>query len=134
MLVDSAAQRGQRLGDASEVRTRMQARLIRDMNPWPFNQRYRLHELAIESEIPSERCILVQTVDFRLAVIVQWRMEVTVDPIKRGDLMLADRLVDRGDGRQACIPDRLCVIPSKLFDQLAHPRIRHHREAVSYTH
>jgi len=70
----------------------------------------------------------LQKVDFGLGFIVQWRMEVAVDPGKPVDLVLTNGLVDRGDGRQACIPDRLRVIPPKFFDQLAHPRVGHHRE------
>ena len=96
-----AAQRDDRLGDARQVHAGLQTRLIHDMNPWPVNQRDRCHELAIESEVTSEGCILLQTVDFGPGFIVQWRMEVAVDPGKPGDLVLTNRLVDRGHGGQA---------------------------------
>jgi hypothetical protein len=129
VLVDPTAGGRDRLCDACEIRSRMNARLRRESNPWPAEERHCLEVLGVESQFTRERRILLETGCLLIRAPALRSMEVSINPLEVGiDGLFVHDLVDRANGGQPGVPDGLCVVASEAVDQFGDARVRHHRE------
>ena len=65
-------------------------------------------------------------------VVAERRVQVPVHPLEaRVDLVLADDVVDLGDGGEPRVPHRLRMGASEFFHQLAEARVGHHRQVCA---
>ncbi len=62
-------------------------------------------------------------------IVAERRVEVPIHPLEtRVDVVLANGLVNRGNGGEPRIPDRLRMSASKPFHEVAQTRVGHHRQ------
>src|SRR4029434_9618287 len=108
--MDSTATCDQRLGYACEVFSRMDTRLIGETNAGPRHERNRVDVLGVEAELIRQGGIRAQAFGVIGRTVTNWRVQVAVHPLElRLDTVVTNDLVDRGNGGQPCVPDRLRV-------------------------
>jgi hypothetical protein len=129
VFVDAASQFHERPGDARQVAAWVNACLTRKTNARPVQKWHRLDVFRVESQLARERRVLLQTFRLPARVVVEPRVQVSVDPLEAGvDRMLADDVVNRRDRSQPRVPDRLRVVAPEPRDEFGQARIGHHRQ------
>ncbi len=84
VLVDATAQPHERFGEARQVRAWVNACLIRESDARPVDEWHLLEIFGVKSELTSEGCVVLETFSFLNAVVLQWRVQVSIDPLKAG--------------------------------------------------
>ena len=127
MLVDAASECHQGLRHAAEIPTRMETGLIREANAWAAHERHRFEVLRIEAQLARQLGVGFEVLGDISRVRAERRVEVPVDPLEaRVDAVLADDVVNRGDGGKPGVPHRLGMGASESFHQVAETGVRHH--------
>src|ERR1700716_1536696 len=99
MLIDPAPERHERLGDAGQVRTWVNARLGGKTDTGPVYERHRLDILGVEGKATRERGVLIQASRLLRRAVAVRRVQESVDPFETDvETVLTDELIDRGDG------------------------------------
>src|SRR4029453_2740688 len=107
-----------RLRQSSQVFQRMKARLIRELDPWPADERNLIDERGIKAELIGEIRLGSQLIGLLLRRLAAWRVEISIDTRERAvDLVLSRDPIDLRQRRQAGVPNRLRVRAAEPVDQ-----------------